>query len=754
MGNFIHSNYNNIRIDKKISLVLQEVDIHSLNNLFESAVKTMKKIEEIRQLLSYKWSSLLIKTGCIVLKNPSFDSIIKSITWKLASEYYTVIQDYFKFSVIPPYLTFNNEIESNDEFILIKNTYNEFIEFINERNTNVIPLEKEITSIYFRIKNKLGDRNLYSNMDNNRKKKNESLINTNMNQIFVAITLIKEIKDLCIEIISNMNRYIKKYSDDKYLLSLQTKSNIIRNKKLLTVYDIVMEFTKRQKNKSYQLLIQEYNLIAKVYYSNNYINKPEELNNDEQNPEKPNIYDNHIENIDENNDYDEFNNENEGIINMPNININIPKSNVNKQKFKFFKGKVMKNFIQNILQTTDTVYYNEFDKKEIKARLKELENSKSKAEKEKKELIEKMKSLEKEKTITIFKPVYVNIPKYLPLKTWKLTFIKTEYLKGNIMSRVNVYDMKYLLFILNQGEIYKLNTSTFEIEQIINLKSYSNIISNSYSYSEEELTSITVESLCYLSNKKDIIISINNRLFKIREFDSISIEIEEISKGNYNDDFVYKDNEESKYKIVYLCDGERVILNRKESFYFLDINNDLIIEKIDLKLNCEYLVYSKVYNILVAASVIEGSVVLYDILKKNIFSIINFTEKISYIDVFNNRTEDILVIVTYSQQDNLTSSDFYIYDFNNKELNLKINLNNKICHVEYCYDNKTYIVTDSESRFYFINSETKIIKEIASFSNEDNEEEEGKCSSLYLGDVNSTIVLFNGKNRIDIWKGI
>ncbi len=368
MGNTNYK-YDNIKLSNKINLQLIEVNLNVFENFFDLALKAMQKIEELRLYLAFKWTSLCIKSGVITLENPIFESIIKAIIWRLIGEFIKLKEEDFAFSLKSPYLTVNLSQENKDIKEIV-DSYNYFLEFIDERYPSIEHIEQEINSIYFKIVNKRNDKSIFNRLDKEQKKLMYEKIDSNIDSIFKAILVFKQIKELCEEIKKYLSYYIKKYTSKDYINKYNFIPNTVASMKISLTNEYVMQFSKKPKNKDFNLIIQEFNLIGNnFYYNNAFVDKPKELNTKNKKPEKP------------------------AVKNSP------KKSPAIKQKKKL---GTLNNFVENILRSKDNIYIDEYDKKQLKKKLIEIEEEKYKLEQEKEELKIQLEEIEKKKIVTLY----------------------------------------------------------------------------------------------------------------------------------------------------------------------------------------------------------------------------------------------------------------------------------------------------------------------------------------------------------------
>ncbi len=155
------------KFNKKINLCLLDTDVHSFDNLFELAAKSMKKVEEIRIGLIYKLLNLCIKTGVIILEQLSFYDIMKSITYMICMNKNSISKFNYSFNINNPYLRVN---EGEDKEILeVVNCYNFFLEFVYERFECLDIISKELNELYHKIKNKYSDKSLLDRFEKDQK---------------------------------------------------------------------------------------------------------------------------------------------------------------------------------------------------------------------------------------------------------------------------------------------------------------------------------------------------------------------------------------------------------------------------------------------------------------------------------------------------------------------------------------------------------------------------------------------------------
>ena len=155
------------KFNKRINLCLLETDIHSFDNLFELAAKSMKKVEEVRLGLIYKLMNLCIKTGIIILEQLSFYDIMKSITLLICINKSSISKFNYSFNLNNPYLKVN-ENETKD-LLEIVNCYNYFLEYVYERIDGIEVIEKELTTIFQKIKSKHTDKSLLDRFEKDQK---------------------------------------------------------------------------------------------------------------------------------------------------------------------------------------------------------------------------------------------------------------------------------------------------------------------------------------------------------------------------------------------------------------------------------------------------------------------------------------------------------------------------------------------------------------------------------------------------------
>lgn len=165
MGNEIHKH----PIYNAISLQVVEVEINSFNTLFYQTSIILRKIEEIRWFISYKLNELAIKTGIIVIENPTIKDMIKSILWKLAISV-DKLENSYKVLKDSPYVEVNltnraiSDKNKND-LIEVEEKIVFFFDYYNNNISTLLDLEERLVDYHTNINKKLNNKTEFVNYD-------------------------------------------------------------------------------------------------------------------------------------------------------------------------------------------------------------------------------------------------------------------------------------------------------------------------------------------------------------------------------------------------------------------------------------------------------------------------------------------------------------------------------------------------------------------------------------------------------------
>ena len=138
-----------VKINDLISLDLKDVKNTALNEIFIECIDIMRQVEEIRRLFSVRWNTLCINSGAVMLKKPTFESILQGILWKIAALNEIHEERAFSLDLYSPFLEIKDE--SNLEIKELKVAYNSFMEYFWEKYDIIKDLQKNLNNVYERI---------------------------------------------------------------------------------------------------------------------------------------------------------------------------------------------------------------------------------------------------------------------------------------------------------------------------------------------------------------------------------------------------------------------------------------------------------------------------------------------------------------------------------------------------------------------------------------------------------------------------
>lgn len=226
-------------LENRLEVNIRSLGIQSCESLLVSASKYLRKAEELRWNFAYKWSNLLIKSGTIALKNPSFKMIIKSIIWNIIP--YSSEKCPYTFSVNSPYLTLDDTVmkffdtqkqtelveEENNHVMSLVDSYVYFMEFAKEREAVPSVIEAELISIIKQLKIKLKEFQKKNDFTKEIKESTIKDFNYNISLCEAGIQATNKIKSILEDIKLRLPIFIKELSSAGFVDTLPFKKSII-----------------------------------------------------------------------------------------------------------------------------------------------------------------------------------------------------------------------------------------------------------------------------------------------------------------------------------------------------------------------------------------------------------------------------------------------------------------------------------------------------------------------------------------------